>query len=194
MAAQPHILGIGGTVSPDSTSERALRVALNATEMLGASVHLFKGASLAALPYYSYTAARDSSTAAELVAEIRKADGLIIASPGYHGSVSGLIKNAIDYIEETAKDSRTYLDGVPVGLIVTASGWQATGSTLSTLRSVVHALRGWPTPLGGAIKSEPKLFEGGVCTNQSVSAQLELIGRQVYEFSNLQKRISEPLV
>ena len=65
---------------------------------------------------------------------IRAADGVIIASPRNHGSISGLVKNAIDYVEGTAKDQRVYLDGVPVGLFATAYGWQATGSTLAALR------------------------------------------------------------
>src|SRR3546814_8041656 len=81
----------------------------------------------------------------DLVAAVRDADGLILASPGYHGSISGLVKNAIDYLEETARDRRVYLHGLPVGLIATAFGWQATGGTLLAMRSIVHALRGWPT-------------------------------------------------
>src|SRR3546814_6783254 len=76
----------------------------------------------------------------DLVAAVRDADGLILASPGYHGSISGLVKNAIDYLEETARDRRVYLHGLPVGLIATAFGWQATGGTLLAMRSIVHAL------------------------------------------------------
>jgi FMN reductase len=122
-----------------------------------------------------------------MVEAIRKADGIILASPGYHGAISGLVKNAIDYLEETARDSRIYLDGVPVGLIATAYGWQATGSTLAGLRSIVHALRGWPTPLGAAIKVEPGLFEAGLCTSPDVTAQLELVGCQVVELASLRR-------
>ena len=53
---------------------------------------------------------------------------MIIASPGYRGSTSGLVKSAIDCLEETPKDTRC-IDSVPVGLIVTAYGWQGAGST-----------------------------------------------------------------
>ncbi|MCP2936543.1 NADPH-dependent FMN reductase, partial [Salmonella enterica subsp. enterica serovar Typhimurium] len=91
----------------------------------------------------------------------------------------------IDYIEETSKDARVYLDGLPVGLIVTAFGWQATGSTLATMRSIVHALRGWPTPLGAAIRSTAGMFRDGECGDAGAAAQLELVGRQVVEFARL---------
>ncbi len=109
---------------------------------------------------------------------------MIVASPGYHGSISGLVKNAIDYLEETARDARPYLDGVPVGLIVTAYGWQATGSTLAALRSIVHALRGWPTPLGVTVNTSATPIRDGSCTDAGIAGQLALVGQQVTHFAN----------
>lgn len=188
MTASPFIVGIGGTTNPGSSTECALAVALEAARDAGATVRQFDGASLASLPHYAPGAVDRSDVARELVAAVRAADGLIISSPGYHGSISGLVKNAIDYMEETAKDERVYLDGMPVGLIVTAYGWQATGSTLSTLRSIVHALRGWPTPLGAAIKASNGLFSEGICTDPAATGQLTLVGQQVLEFARLRLR------
>jgi FMN reductase len=189
MADSPFIVGIGGTTNSGSSTERALSVALRAAEADGARVRLFDGPSLASLPHYAPGAADQSEAGRALVAAVREADGVIIASPGYHGSISGLVKNAVDYLEETAKDKRVYLDGLPVGLIVTAYGWQATGSTLATLRSIVHALRGWPTPLGAAIKAASGLFTAEGCTDPAATAQLELVGRQVVEFARLRQRV-----
>lgn len=143
---------------------------------------MFGGDRLTSLPHY-LTGDRSTAAIIVFVDAIRAADGIIIASSGYHASVSGLVKNATDYVEETAKDERIYLDGMPVGLIATAHGWQATGSTLTTLRSIVHALRGWPTPLGAAINSAGRIFKDGLCTDEAVVRQLELVGRQVQEFS-----------
>ncbi|HEU0043957.1 NADPH-dependent FMN reductase [Sphingomonas sp.] len=181
-----HIVGIGGTTKPASSTELALRLALDSARQAGAEVTLFDGAFLVALPHYG-TGDCAAPDIARFVDTIRSADGVIIASPGYHGSVSGLVKNAIDYIEQTATDPRVYLDGVPVGLIATAYGWAATGSTMSTMRAIVHALRGWPTPLGAGIKSTPGLFTEDGCTDPKVAAQLLLVGRQVQEFAQLRR-------
>jgi FMN reductase len=189
-SAQPFIVGIGGTATPGSSTELALGLALAAAEAAGAKVQLFGGVILGMLPHYLTTRSTESSGGRSLIEAVRKADGVIIASPGYHGSISGLVKNAIDYLEETAKDTRVYLDGVPVGLIATAYGWQATGSTLATLRSIVHALRGWPTPLGATVNSTGGIFKDGACTDKGATAQLELVGRQVCEFARL--RITNP--
>lgn len=182
---RPFIVGIGGTTAPDSSTELALRTALAAAGRAGARVRLFGGGDLAQLPHYMGSGSVVSNMGADLVAAVRRANGLIIASPGYHGSISGLVKNALDYFEQMARDERVYIDGLPVGLIATAYGWQATGSTLATLRSIVHALRGWPTPLGAAINSSAGIFKRGRCTDDKAEAQLNQVGSQVVEFSRL---------
>jgi FMN reductase len=184
---QPFIVGIGGSATPSSSTEQALDLALAAAAEAGAQVRRFGGEVLAGLPHYLTPGSSTSADAAEMIAAIRAADGLIVASPGYHGSISGIVKNAIDYLEETSRDARPYLDGLPVGLIVTAAGWQATGSTLATMRSIVHALRGWPTPLGAAINTSGGIFRDGACQDAGAAAQLALVGRQVAQFASLRR-------
>jgi FMN reductase len=178
---RPFVVAIGGTVRAGSSTEQALEIALAAAAADGAEVELFGGEFLAQLPHYGLPEAQASQAGAELVAALRQADGVIIASPGYHGGVSGLVKNAIDYTEDMAQDPRVYFDGVPVGLIATAYGWQATGSTLNALRSIVHALRGWPTPLGAGINCAGGVFKDGACTVDAFTQQLQAVGKQVVQ-------------
>lgn len=184
---QLNIVGIGGTAKPSSSTEAALRLALDAAGAAGARTRLFGGAELALLPHYLTPAAADDAIGRALVDAVRGADAVLIASPGYHGSISGIVKNALDYLEETARDVRPYLDGLPVGLIVTAYGWQATGSTLATLRAIVHALRGWPTPLGVAVNSTQCKFADDGCSDPAIAAQLALVGQQLVDFAKLRR-------
>lgn len=186
MTRFPLIVGIGGTAAPGSSTETALSIALVAAEAGGARTRMFDGAALAAMTHYAGPASI-TDVAADLIDSVRAADGLIIASPGYHGSISGLVKNAIDHLEETARDERVYLDGVPVGLIATAYGWQASGTTLAALRAIVHALRGWPTPLGAGLNCSNGLFRDGMCADPSVAECLVMVGRQVLDFAQLQQ-------
>lgn len=185
MTGVVSIVALGGTVKPASSTDLALRTAVATAEAQGARVTVFEGTFLAELPHYGTPAAAASPHGAELVAAVRAADGLIVASPGYHGTISGLVKNAIDYLEETARDPRPYLDGIPVGLIATAYGWQATGSTLAALRATVHALRGWPTPFGAAINGLNGTFVDGRCADPVAERQLRTIGQQVYQFARM---------
>jgi len=174
-----RIVAIGGTVAANSTTEMALVTAMESAKALGADVQLFGGAYLATLAHYR-SSAHTTGDGADLVEAVRAADGIIIAAPGYHGTISGLVKNALDYLEDLAKDDRPYLDGRAVGLISTAYGDQATMSTMQTLRSIVHALRGWPTPMGATVRTYHGLFSvDGECLDDRVRMQLDMVGAQV---------------
>jgi len=180
-----RVLGIGGTTRQNSSSEHALRVAAAAAAEAGASVELITSEDLV-LPLYDPEKRDRSDRAAALVAALREADALLIATPGYHGTVSGMVKNALDYVEDLRDDDRSYLSGLPVGCIAVAHGWQASVATLQTLRTCAHALRGWPTPMGAALNaSMPGLFDRttGACMDESARFQLETVGRQVVDFA-----------
>jgi FMN reductase len=180
----PLIVGLGGTGSATGSTERILRYVLNAAENVGAETLFFDGKALD-MPMYSYGGERTEQAVA-LISALRRADGIIIASPGYHGTVSGLIKNALDYVEDMAKDERVYFEGRAVGLIAVAAGWQATGSTLATLRSITHALRGWPTPMAVAINSAKPVFDdAGALIDAGIGSQLNILAGQVVEFARM---------
>lgn len=188
-ATAPLVVGIGGTIGGTSSTERALLIALDAAAGQGFRTRMFGGADMARLPLYDPKAGGRTPEEEAFVAAVREASAIIIASPGYHGSISGVVKNALDLLEETARDPRPYLADVPVGLIATAYGWQATGSTIAALRSIVHALRGWPTPFAAAINSqETKFDDEGGASDPAVIAQLRLVGEQVARFAPLAAR------
>src|SRR5215472_2360697 len=181
----PLIVGLGGTVRTPSSSERVLTAALAAAEAAGARTQMFGGEILSRLPIYNPNDAEHPPERSALVEAVRAADGVIVATPGYHGSLSGLIKNALDSLEPLRDDSRPYLDGRAVGCIVVADGWQACGSALAHLRSIVHALRGWPTPLGATLNTALKPFdETGALKSERDAWQVATVAQQVVDFAN----------
>lgn len=179
------VVGIGGTFRQNSTSEMLARAVLSVCENSGAAVKMFDGQALAALPHFNPENPERSAEQMELLEAVRGADALVISTPGYHGGVSGLVKNAIDLLEDTRSDARVYFDRMPVGLIVSAAGWQAGGITLAALRAIVHAMRGWPTPAGIAINSiEQKPFApDGTLVDAAVASAIATQGRQLMEFA-----------
>jgi FMN reductase len=182
---RPLIVGIGGTTRSDSSSQKALHVALMAARAAGAETILLSGKELQFPIYEPHDRVR-TEDARRFIDLLRNSNGLLIASPGYHGSISGLIKNALDYIEDLRDSDPPYLDGRAVGCIACAYGWQAAGTTLAAMRSIVHALRGWPTPMGATINSTLSLFDDdGICEDDSARFQLELVGRQVVDFARM---------
>jgi FMN reductase len=184
----PRIIGIGGTVRPDSSSERAIAQALRAAERLGAQTRLFNGEFIARLPLYVPDRTVRSPDELEYVEAVRACHGIIVSTPGYHGSLSGPIKNALDLLEDTARDERPYLDGRAFGCIVTAFGWQACGTTLVSLRMIAHALRAWPTPFGAILNTSSPLFQpDGDCIDEKIFGQLTAVATQVVEFACCQQ-------
>ena len=180
----PLVVGIGGTARPGSTTDRALRIALEAARGAGARTTCFGGRFIAGLPIYEPHSPIRTPDTRRLLQAVRGADGLLVATPGYHGGVSGVVKNALDFLEDLRDDSRPYLDGRAVGCIVTAFGWQACTTTLVAMRTIVHALRGWPTPLGATLNTATGIFDaGGAVTDPKAALQLGLVARQVVQFA-----------
>lgn len=180
-----RILVIGGSTRPDSSSERAARAAARGAQAEGAEIRFILGRDLM-LPIFDTESEEIADLAQSLVDSCRWADGLIIASPGYHGGISGMIKNALDYIEHLRGHDRVYLDGMAVGCIAVAYGWQASVSTLQQLRQVAHAVRGWPTPMGASINAlTTKLDQEGRSDDEQAVTQLETVGQQVAQFAHM---------
>jgi FMN reductase len=183
LPSTPYILAFGGTVRPNSSTELAMRHVLSTVERRGARIKLISGQSLQ-LPLYQPENPARTADACSLVAELAQADGIVIGSPGYHGSISGLVKNALDYAEDLRTDARPYFSGRAVGCIATAGGWPAAVNTLNALRDIVHALRGWPTPMGAAINSSESVFDkSGACVAPRVAQVLELMAEEILSFA-----------
>jgi len=177
------VVAVGGTLRAGSSTEAALRCVLQYAEKRGASTRIFAGEQLN-LPIYAPGVVTADPKVTDLVESLRQADAILIGSPGYHGGISGLVKNAIDYTEELARDARPYFSGKPVGCIASGAGWQGCNSTLQALRSVVHALRGWPTPLGIAFNSTTRPFNADqTCLVAELDQQFSVMADELTSFA-----------
>ncbi|MDQ2845507.1 MAG: NAD(P)H-dependent oxidoreductase [Actinomycetota bacterium] len=177
-----RIVGIGGSVDAGSQSDAALRAVLAGAEQRGATVQAFTGSSIDFPPYF--TGVQIPAAAGDYIDAVRAADAVVISSPGYHGTISGLVKNALDYLEELRAENRPYLDGRAVGLVAVAAGWQATVNTLATLRQIAHTLRGWPTPYGLALNTTVTRFAADLSTDVDTSRSVDLMAAQLADFAS----------
>jgi FMN reductase len=175
----PLIVGIGGSTNPTSVTNRLLDACLGEVAALGARTASVTGSALANLPIYS--GGGDPMPATPLIDAVRAADCIVIGTPGYHGGMSGLVKNALDHLELLRDDGRPYLDGRAVGVIVTASGWQSCGTALVSVRSAIHALRGWPTPFGVTVNSLEQSPD-----DPRVTGALRILAGQLVQFASWQ--------
>ncbi|HEY8291089.1 MAG TPA: NAD(P)H-dependent oxidoreductase [Thermomicrobiales bacterium] len=132
-----RILGIGGSTRRGSMSLLALKTALRLAEEQGAQTSL---AAVRDLDLPLYNGERHLSdyptTLHWFLDEVRAADGLVICSPTYHGTVSGAVKNALDSLEFLANDQPGYLAGKSVALL----GYGG-ASAMNTINALYHTVR-----------------------------------------------------
>ena len=133
------IVGIAGSLRPNSYTYLALQAAVQRLEALGAEVEIIDLREWQ-LPFCNggkeYSEYPDVQRLRDTV---RNTDGLILATPEYHGGVSGVLKNALDLL------SFDELSGKVTGL-VSVLGGQSNSNALNDLRLIVRWVHGWVIP------------------------------------------------
>lgn len=172
-----RIVGIGGSYSDDSTSLAALRVALAGAARAGAVVEIFDVKDLD-LPLWG--SVEDVPPAARRLADaVAAADGLVWSTPLYHGTLSGAMKNALDWLQLLADHEPAYITDKPVGLISAAGGVQGL-QAINAMENVVRALRGWTVPLVVPVARSWQAFgDGGEPRDAKVEEALQGLGAEV---------------
>ncbi|NER33883.1 MAG: NAD(P)H-dependent oxidoreductase [Oscillatoria sp. SIO1A7] len=146
------IVGIGGSLRSNSYSQQALKLAAQRVEAIGAEVEILDLRSLK-LPFCDGESDYSEYPDVErLRATVENADGLILATPEYHGSLSGVLKNALDLM------SFEHLDGKVAGLISVLGG-QANSNALNDLRVILRWVHAWVIPEQVAIPQAWKAFD-----------------------------------
>lgn len=133
------IVAIGGSLRPLSCTYKILELSLIKLKNAGVEVELIDLRKLT-LPFcQGYVEYSDYPDVDILRNAIRHADGIIMASPEYHGSMSGVLKNALDLIQEED------IQGKVVALIAILGGVHSSNA-LNTMRVVCRQLRCWVLP------------------------------------------------
>ena len=187
------VVGFGGTLREGSTSLGALRRALAAAEAAGAEVEVL---SLRELDLPMYEPGRPLEAYEEnvkrFVEAVRGADALLISTAAYHGTLAGVTKNALDFVQFLSRDERPYLDGRVVGLISTAGGTQAASNANSAMTHAVHALRGIVAPLMVTIPQAWRITdENGNVEDDAFGNGLDRLGGLVVELGGKLSRTVE---
>ncbi|NJK61476.1 MAG: NAD(P)H-dependent oxidoreductase [Synechococcaceae cyanobacterium SM2_3_1] len=133
------IVGIGGSLRENSHSYRALELAIERVAKLGAAVQILDLRQMT-LPFCQGSGDyEDYPDVARLRETVKAADGLILATPEYHGSVSGVLKNALDLM------SFEHLEGKVVGAISVLGG-KSNSNALNDLRLISRWVHAWVIP------------------------------------------------
>lgn len=172
----PKVLSLGGSLREGSRTLNVLEIALYGATLAGAETELLD---LKKLPLPMYDDRKDINTYPEsvftLLEKVRQADGLILATPVYHGTLSGSLKNALDFLELLADDEPPWLEGKVVGLISVAGG----GPGINAINSMLYACRAlhaWTLPTAVAIPGSA-FGDDGQLQDQRLKERLPKLGK-----------------
>jgi FMN reductase len=171
------IVALGGSLSQQSTSLAAVRVALEGAAEAGASVELFDIRKLD-LPMYVPNVSKVPDAARALCESVGACHGMLWSSPLYQGTISGSFKNAVDWFQLLGDRQPPFLTDKVIGLISTAGGAHGL-QAVNTMEFIVRALRGWAVPLVVPIPQAWRVFQEGQVLNNTFAAQLRALGGEV---------------
>ena len=182
MSAQPvRIVGISGSIRKGSYTRVALNVALRGATEAGAATELID------LRDYQlvFCDAGDNESAypkdvSKLREQVRAAQGIILATPEYHGGYSGVLKNALDLM------GFDEFEGKMLGLVGVSGGHMGAFGAMHSLRDVGRALHAWVIPEQAGVPHAGDVFdENGNCKDAAIEKRLKDVGRQVARFACL---------
>jgi FMN reductase len=167
-------VGIGGSLRPNSYSQIALSLAAARVEALGAEMEILDLRAMQ-LPFcHGEDEYLDYPDVERLRNTVKLADGLILATPEYHGSVSGVLKNALDLMDFEQ------LDGKVIGLISVLGG-QSNSNALNDLRVIMRWVHAWVIPEQIAVGQAWKAFSDGKILDEKLSQRFDQFAQSLVE-------------
>src|ERR1051325_3935142 len=155
---QLHILGIAGSMRQGSYSTQVLKMVLEEAKKYKTDTQILELRQVN-LPIYDPSASNKSSSNndIEMVSNALKwGDSIILSSPDYHGSMSGAMKNFLDYFwEEFA--------GKTFGYIVASHEKGLTA--VDQMRTAIRQCYGWSMPYNISINGEKDFNSKRVIVN-----------------------------
>jgi NAD(P)H-dependent FMN reductase len=179
---QVRVVGLSGSLRSLSVTRMAVQYALKGAEEEGAKVQVLDLDSFK-LPYWGHEREEGNvQTVERFRNELRASDGIIIGSPEMHGSISGVLKNALDLT------STEEFEGKMIGLVGVAGGRMGAVEALSHMRTVGRALHAWVVPAQVSIGDSAEVFNlKGEPVIPEIAERLKEVGWQVAHFARLHK-------
>ena len=170
-----HVVAVAGSLRDGSHTRTALRYALAAAADRGATTEFVD---LREFDLPSLDPDAESQGDGERFAErIRRADSVLLGTPVYHGSYSGVLKNALDYCGFDEFEETT------VGLLAVAGG-SFPVTALEHLRSVCRALNAWVLPHQAAVPRASDAVADGELVDDQLADRVRTLGARSVEYAN----------
>jgi FMN reductase len=170
-----RVLGVGSSMRQDSFSTETLKIILNKVNKNGGDTRLLN---LYSNPLPMYTAEYNEKLSGikHAVELVNWADALVLATPDYHGSMAGSLKNFLDYFwAEFAGKTFGYL----------CSSHEKGLTVMDQMRTAIRQCYGWSLPYGISINSNQDFNADREIINVRLLGRLESFARDLVVYGSL---------
>ncbi|MEF8779429.1 MAG: NAD(P)H-dependent oxidoreductase [Haloferacaceae archaeon] len=172
-----HVVAVSGSLREASRTRRSLRIVLEGVADAGGTGELLDLREYDLPPLNPDREAGESAEA--FTRALREADAIVLGTPMYHGSFSGVLKNALDHCGFDEFEGKT------VGLLAVAGGAFPV-TALDQLRSVCRSLDAWVLPHQAAVPNAGSAFEGDRLLDEGLRDRLETLGQRAVSYANIE--------
>ena len=170
-----RVLGVGSSMRQDSFSTETLKIILNKVNKNGGDTRLLNLYS-DPLPMYTAEYNEKLSGIKHAVELVNWADAIVLATPDYHGSMAGSLKNFLDYFwAEFAGKTFGYL----------CSSHEKGLTVMDQMRTAIRQCYGWSLPYGISINSNQDFNADREIINVQLLGRLESFARDLVVYGGL---------
>ena len=174
MAAKVKVMGISGSYGNESNNTKLVKLGLEILSDLGAETH-FWDLNEKPLPFVGEEGCWDHENVKDFQNLATEVNAYLLSSPEYHGCMSGVMKNQLDWIYSK------HVSGKAFGLMSTLGG-QSNSNTLNQMRIAVRWIHGWAIPEQIAVPNIKTAFnEDGMLQDEKLIERLENTMKSLFD-------------
>jgi FMN reductase len=181
-----RISGVCGSLSANGATKKALAIALQGAAEYQADTSLLELCNLNLVFSGSVPEDEYPPDVFQLRQAIKDSHGIILATPEYHGSLTGALKNMLDLMSTEEFQSKI------VGLVGVAGGHIGAINSLNTMKTICRNLHCWVLPVEVSVANSAQAFnDDGSVKDPALEERLLNIGRQLVKFASMQQRVQQ---
>ena len=170
------VMGICGSYDLDSANGRMLEIILEEARALGAETMIWDHGAKP-LPLVGAKGSWDDANVKGFQEMAVSADAFVLSSPEYHGTMSGVMKNSLDWLYSK------HTSGKPFSLMCTLGG-QASNNTLNHMRIAARWIHGWVTPEQVAVPHIKEAFDDdGSLLDENISERVGVMAKSLVDMA-----------
>jgi len=168
-----RVLGVGSSLRDNASSTTSLSITLDLAKKYGAETRLLD-LKKTSLPMFDPAENKSNSDIQKAQDDVLWADALILSTPDYHGSMSGAMKNFLDYFwSEFAGKTFGYI----------CSSHEKGLTAMDQMRTAVRQCYGWSMPYGVSVIDRDDFTDGKI--NPKLESRLDMLARDIVVYGDI---------